>query len=155
MDSVSDRALQSGAELIVHAYEDGQAPGRDRLDRLGLAHVAVPMSGISEDLAMLLAYEKGADLIVAVGTHFNLVEFLERNRAGMSSTFLTRLKVGEILIDARGVSRLFRHRAGLWPLVAFGLAACAAVGAAVAGSPELRDFVAALVDRVRSLLGLG
>jgi uncharacterized membrane-anchored protein len=155
MDSVSDRALQSGAELIVHAYEGGQAPGRDRLDRLGLAHVAVPMSGISEDLAMLLAYEKGADLIVAVGTHFNLVEFLERNRAGMSSTFLTRLKVGEILIDARGVSRLFRHRAGLWPLVAFGLAACAAVGAAVAGSPELRDFVAALVDRVRSLLGLG
>ena len=155
MDSVSDRALQSGAELIVHAYEGGQAPGRGRLDRLGLAHVAVPMSGISEDLAMLLAYEKGADLIVAVGTHFNLVEFLERNRAGMSSTFLTRLKVGEILIDARGVSRLFRHRAGLWPLVAFGLAACAAVGAAVAGSPELRDFVAALVDRVRSLLGLG
>ena len=155
MDSVSDRALQSGAELIVHAYEGGQAPGRDRLDRLGLPHVAVPMSGISEDLAMLLAYEKGADLIVAVGTHFNLVEFLERNRAGMSSTFLTRLKVGEILIDARGVSRLFRHRAGLWPLVAFGLAACAAVGAAVAGSPELRDFVAALVDRVRSLLGLG
>jgi uncharacterized membrane-anchored protein len=155
MDSVSDRALASGAELVVHAYEDGRAPGRGRLDRLGLAHVAVPMSGISEDLAMLLAYEKGADLIVAVGTHFNLIEFLERNRAGMSSTFLTRLKVGEILVDARGVSRLFRQRAGLWPLVAFGLAACGAVAAAVAGSPELRDFVSALVDRVRSLLGLG
>ena len=113
MDSVSDRALACGAELVVHAYEDGQAPGRARLDRLGLAHVAVPMSGISEDLAMLLAHEKGAELIVAVGTHFNLVEFLERNRAGMSSTFLTRLKVGEILIDARGVSRLFRQRAGV------------------------------------------
>ncbi len=155
MDSVSDRALASGAELVVHAYEDGQAPGRARLDRLGLAHVAVPMSGISEDLAMLLAHEKGAELIVAVGTHFNLVEFLERNRAGMSSTFLTRLKVGEILIDARGVSRLFRQRAGLWPLVAFGLAACAAVAAAVVGSPELRDFFAALVDRVRSILGIG
>jgi uncharacterized membrane-anchored protein len=155
MDSVSDRALDSGAELIVHAYEDGRAPGRARLDRLGLPHVALPMTGISEDLAMLLAYEKGADLIVAVGTHFNLIEFLERNRAGMSSTFLTRLKVGEILVDARGVSRLFRQRAGLWPLVAFGLAVCGAVAAAVAGSPELRDFVSALVDRVRSLLGLG
>jgi uncharacterized membrane-anchored protein len=155
MDSVSDRALDSGAELIVHAYEDGRAPGRARLDRLGLAHVALPMTGISEDLAMLLAYEKGADLIVAVGTHFNLIEFLERNREGMSSTFLTRLKVGEILVDARGVSRLFRQRAGLWPLVAFGLAVCAAVAAAVAGSPELRDFVSALVDRVRSLVGLG
>jgi uncharacterized membrane-anchored protein len=155
MDSVSDRALDCGAELVVHAYEDGRAPGRARLDRVGLAHVAVPMTGISEDLAMLLAYEKGADLIVAVGTHFNLIEFLERNRAGMSSTFLTRLKVGEILVDARGVSRLFRQRAGLWPLVAFGLAACGAVAAAIAGSPELRDFVSALVDRVRSLLGLG
>ena len=78
--------------------------------------------GISEDVALLLAYEKGAELIVAVGTHFNLIEFLERNRAGMSSTFLTRLRVGEILVDAKGVSRLVSRRVGLWPLVALGLA---------------------------------
>ena len=97
---------------------------------------------------MLLAYEKGADLIVAVGTHFNLIEFLERNRAGMSSTFLTRLKVGEILVDARGVSRLFRQRAGVWPLVAFGVAALGVVVAAIASSPGLRDFISALVDRL-------
>jgi uncharacterized membrane-anchored protein len=114
----------------------------------------VPMPGISEDLAMLLAYEKGADLIVAVGTHFNLIEFLERNRAGMSSTFLTRLKVGEILIDARGVSRLFRQRVGLLPLVAFMLAAVGVVVAAIAGSPELRDFISALVDRLRDIVDL-
>jgi len=155
MDSVSDDALRSGAELVVHAYEDGSAPGRARLDRVGLASVAVPTPGISEDLAMLLAYEKGADLIVAVGTHFNLIEFLERNRAGMSSTFLTRLKVGEILVDARGVSRLFRQRVGVWPIVAFGLAALAAVVAAIVGSPELRDFISALVERIQSVLGIG
>jgi uncharacterized membrane-anchored protein len=154
MDSVSEKALRSGAELVVHAYEDRSAPGRARLDRLGLSSVAVPMPGISEDLAMLLAYEKGADLIVAVGTHFNLIEFLERNRAGMSSTFLTRLKVGEILIDARGVSRLFRQRVGLLPLFAFMLAAVGVVVAAIAGSPELRDFIAALVDRLRDIVGL-
>jgi uncharacterized membrane-anchored protein len=154
MDSVSDRALRCGAELLVHAYEDGRAPGRARLDRLGLPSVAVPMPGISEDLAMLLAYEKGAELIVAVGTHFNLLEFLERNRDGMSSTFLTRMKVGEILVDARGVSRLFRQRAGVWPLVAFGLAALAVVAAAVAGSPGLREFIGALGDRIRSMIGL-
>jgi uncharacterized membrane-anchored protein len=112
------------------------------------------MPGISEDLAMLLAYEKGADLIVAVGTHFNLIEFLERNRAGMSSTLLTRLKVGEVLVDARGVSRLFRQRVGLVPLVALALAAIAVVVAAVLASPDLRDFISALVDRIRSLLGL-
>jgi uncharacterized membrane-anchored protein len=155
MDSVSDAALTCGAELVVHAYEDGSAPGRERLDRLGLASVLVPTPGISEDLAMLLAYEKGADLIVAVGTHFNLIEFLERNRAGMSSTFLTRLKVGEILVDARGVSRLFRQRVGVMPLAAFGVAALAVVVAAIAGSPELRDFISALVDRLLSILGLG
>ena len=103
---------------------------------------------------MLLAYEKGAELIVAVGTHFNLVEFLERNRSGMSSTFLTRLKVGEVLVDARGVSRLFRQRGGVWPLVALGLAGLAVVVAAVVGSPELRDFISALVDRLRSTLGI-
>jgi uncharacterized membrane-anchored protein len=154
MDSVSDRALQCGAELVVHAYEDGRAPGRARLDRLGCASVAVAMPGISEDLAMLLAHEKGADLIVAVGTRFNLVEFLERNRAGMSSTFLTRLKVGEILVDARGVSRLFRQRAGLWPLIAFGIAALGVVVAAVASSPGLRDFISALVDRLLTLIGV-
>ncbi len=154
MDSVSDEALQSGAELVVHAYEDGAAPGRTRLDRLGLPSTLVPTPGISEDLAMLLAYEKGADLIVAVGTHFNLIEFLERNRAGMSSTFLTRLKVGEILVDARGVSRLFRQRVGIWPLVAFLAAVLAVMAAAVVASPELRDFIAALVDRLRSILGL-
>jgi uncharacterized membrane-anchored protein len=154
MDSVSDEALRSGAELVVHAYEGGTAPGRGRLDRLGLASVLVPTPGISEDLAMLLAYEKGADLIVAVGTHFNLIEFLERNRAGMSSTFLTRLKVGEILVDARGVSRLFRQRVGVWPLLAFAAAALAVVVVAVVASPALRDFISALVDRIKSLVGL-
>jgi uncharacterized membrane-anchored protein len=155
MDSVSDKALRCGAELVVHSYEDGSAPGRVRLDRIGLPSIGVPMPGISEDLAMLLAYEKGAELIVAVGTHFNLIEFLERSRAGMSSTFLTRLKVGGILVDARGVSRLFRQRTGVWPLVAFGAAALGVVGAAIAGSPGLREFISALVDRIRSLLGLG
>ena len=81
----------------------------------------VPAMGISEDVALMLAYEKGAELIVAVGTHFNLIEFMERNRAGMSSTFLTRLRVGEILVDAKGVSRLVSRRVGLWPLVALGV----------------------------------
>ena len=115
--------MLSGAELVVHAYPDGRAPGRDRLDRLGLSSTVLPTPGISEDAAMLLAYEKGAELIVAVGTRFNLIEFLERNRAGMSSTFLTRLKVGEKLVDARGVSRLFRPRVGVGMVLAFTLAA--------------------------------
>jgi uncharacterized membrane-anchored protein len=99
----------------------------------------VAAAGISEDVAMLLAHEKGAALIVAVGTHFNLVEFLERSRAGMSSTFVTRLKVGEILIDAKGVSRLVSRRVGLWPLALFALAALAALAVAVLASPAVRN----------------
>jgi uncharacterized membrane-anchored protein len=154
MDSVTDKTLLSGAELVVHGYPDGRAPGRRRLDRLGLPSTVLPTPGISEDAAMLLAYEKGAELIVAVGTRFNLIEFLERNRAGMSSTFLTRLLVGEKLVDARGVSRLFRPRVGVGIVIAFVLAALAALTAVLIASPELRDLVGTLVERLRSLLGI-
>ena len=155
MDSVSDRALRSRAEKVVHAYPEGGAPGRDRVEALGLAYEVVGAPGISEDVALLLAYEKGAELIVAVGTHFNLIEFLERNRAGMSSTFVTRLKVGEILIDAKGVSRLVSRRVGLMPLVTFAVTGLAAVVVAIVASPTLRRFIGLLSDRIRDLLGLG
>jgi uncharacterized membrane-anchored protein len=106
MDSAGESTLRCGAELVVHAYPDGEAPGAERLRRLALPHTVVPSAGTSQDVAMLLAYEKGAALIVSVGTHFNLIEFLDKRRGGMSSTFLTRLRIGEILVDAKGVSRL-------------------------------------------------
>ena len=115
----------------------------------------VPALGISEDVALLLAHEKGAELIVAVGTHFNMIEFLERSRAGMSSTFLTRLKVGEILVDAKGVSRVVSRRVGLWPLVAFALTGLGAIVVAVVASPGLRHLIDLLVLRLKDLLGLG
>ena len=155
MDSVSDRALQSRAETVVHAYADGDAPGRQRIESLGVGYQVVRAPGISEDVALLLAYEKGAELIVAVGTHFNLIEFLERNRAGMSSTFVTRLKVGEILIDAKGVSRLVSRQVGLWPLILFAAAGLGAVVVAIVASPGLRHFIGLLSQRIRDLLGLG
>ena len=155
MDSVSDAALRCGAELLVHAYAHGAAPGAERAEQLGLQYETVPATGISEDVALLLAYEKGAELIVAVGTHFNLIEFLERNRAGMSSTFLARLKVGEILIDAKGVSRLASRQVGIWPLITFALAGCLAIGVAIAFSPALRHVIEYLALRLRDLLGIG
>jgi len=148
MDSVTDRALRSGAEIVVHGYADGTAPGAARLERLGVPYQVVRFTGISEDIALLLAYEKGADLIVAVGTHFNLIEFLERDRDGMSSTFVTRLKVGEILVDAKGVSRLVRRGVGVWPFVLVALAGLAAIVVAVLASPALRHLIELLVQRV-------
>ena len=155
MDSVSDKALRSGADLLVHGYRDGLAPGAERARELGVPYEIVPATGISEDLALLLAYEKGSELIVAVGTHFNLIEFLERNRAGMSSTFITRLKVGEILIDAKGVSRLATRQVGIWPLVLFALAGLGAIAVAIAVSPALRHLIEYLALRLRDLLGIG
>jgi uncharacterized membrane-anchored protein len=155
MDSVGEKALRSGAELLVHAYPQGPAPGAARLDELGLAYEVVPSPGMSEDVALLLAYEKGAELIVAVGTHLNLIEFLERDRSGMSSTFLTRLKVGEILVDAKGVSRLVSRRVGLGPFLVFALAALAAVAVAVVVSPALREVFELVAIRLRDVLGLG
>jgi uncharacterized membrane-anchored protein len=110
MDSVTDSALKSGAEIIVHAYTDGRAPGLSRVEKLNLSATIFPAPGTSEDIALLLAFEKGADLIVAVGTHSSMVDFLEKGRAGMGSTFLVRLKVGSILVDARGVSKIYQGR---------------------------------------------
>ncbi len=155
MDSVSDKALGCGAELLVHGYRDGRAPGAERAQQLGIAYEVVHATGISEDIALLLAYEKGSALIVAVGTHFNLIEFLERNRAGMSSTFITRLKVGEILIDAKGVSRLASRQVGIWPLVLFTLAGLGAIAVAISVSPALRHLIEYLALRLRDLLGIG
>jgi uncharacterized membrane-anchored protein len=155
MDSVSDRALRSGAELLIHAYPAGDAPGAERAERLGVGYQTVPAMGISEDVALLLAHEKGAELIVAVGTHFNVIEFLERNRLGMSSTFLTRLKVGEILVDAKGVSRLVSRQVGLWPLVAFTVAGLGALVVAVVVSPQLRELIDLLGSRLLDAIGVG
>jgi uncharacterized membrane-anchored protein len=120
MDSVSERALRSGAALVVHGYADGRAPGSAYLDELGLDHVVFASVGTSEDIAMLLAYERGAELIVAVGTHSHMVDFLDKGRPGMASTFLVRLKVGQILVDAKGVNRLYTTKVrtrDLLPLV--------------------------------------
>ena len=119
MDSVSDEALNSGAELIVHAYKDGSAPGLKRLEKLNLPSKLFNAPGTSEDIALLLAYERSADLLVAVGTHANLVEFLDKGRARMASTFLVRLKVGERLVDAKGVSKLYQSKAKLSHLLIF------------------------------------
>ncbi|MGK2958745.1 MAG: putative cytokinetic ring protein SteA [Acidimicrobiales bacterium] len=110
MDSVSEAALGCGAKLVVHAYPGGSAPGAERLLELGLKHHIFEAPGTSEDIAMLMAFEGGASLIVAVGTHNSMVEFLDKGRAGMASTFLVRMKIGPILVDAKGVSRLYESR---------------------------------------------
>jgi len=141
MDSVSDSGLRCGAELVVHAYPDGHAPGLARVQRLGLPSVLFPCPGTSEDVALLLADEKGASLIVAVGTHYTLDEFLDKGRGGHSSTWLTRLRVGGKLVDAKGVSRLYRPRVSGWALMVLVLAAVATILVAMAVIPAGQIFL--------------
>lgn len=155
MDSATETTLRSGAELVVHAYPDGSAPGREHLERLGLPFKTVPAPGTSQDIAMLIAAEKGAQLLVSVGSHFNLVEFLDKNRRGMASTFLTRLRVGEILVDAKGVSRLYRPRPGLAPIMLLALTGFVALVAVVLATPALHDVADLLWLKLQVLLGLG
>jgi len=143
MDSVSERALRCGAELVVHGYLDSErpSPGWERCQQLGLPAHLLRAPGTSEDVAMLLAYESGAELIVAVGSHFSPEEFLEKGRAGMASTMLTRLKVGSRLVDAKGVSRLFQHRRPIGELAWLFLAASVPIVVAIALSPTGRFLV--------------
>jgi uncharacterized membrane-anchored protein len=154
MDSAGDTALRCGAELVVHAYPDGRAPGRERLLEMGLEHTVLPAAGTSEDVAMLMAYEKGAALIVSVGAHFNLIEFLDRKRGGMSSTFLTRLRIGEKLVDAKGVSRLYNPGSSVGPLVLFLAAFAILLTIVVITSPALNDLVQLIWLKIRIQLGL-
>ena len=154
MDSVSPRALHCGAELIAHAYPQPNkpSPGVERLREMGLAFQTIPFPGLSEDLALLLAYEKGAKLIVMVGAHYDLLDFLEKGRRGMSSTFLTRLKVGSLLVDAKGVSNLYRKR--LKPVHIFLLIIAALVPSFVLViiSPAVRDVLNLFLLRLWTFL---
>ncbi|MBJ7353699.1 MAG: hypothetical protein JHC98_02645 [Thermoleophilaceae bacterium] len=155
MDSAADSVLRCGAELIVHAYTDGRAPGSERLQQLNVPYKTVAATGTSEDIAMLMAAEEGARLIVTVGAHFNLVEFLDKNRKGMASTFLTRVRIGEILIDAKGVSRLYRPRPSNRALSVVIAAGAFAVIVAILVSPPLSDLVDLIWLKFKVTFGIG
>jgi uncharacterized membrane-anchored protein len=166
MDSVSDEALRLAArhpgrrwfrrhpptEIVLHAYRGGDAPGRVRLDTLGVPYKVVEAAGTSEDVAFLLAHEKGAEAIVAVGSHGNLREFLDKGREGMASTFLVRLRVGEILMDAKGVSRVYSPRIRTRDSLLLIGAAIFAMIAAIVASPGLRLYVTQLFESFRQWL---
>jgi uncharacterized membrane-anchored protein len=153
MDSATEATLGSGAELVVHAYPDGRAPGRRTPERLGLAHKVVPAPGTSQDIAMLIAAEKGARLIVSVGSQLDLVEFLDKNRRGMSSTFLTRLRIGEILVDAKGVSRLHQPRPRSGPVGLVAAVGVLVLVVAVFATPALKGIADLLWLKLQLLLG--
>jgi uncharacterized membrane-anchored protein len=144
MDAVSDAALCTGAEVVVHAYPDGRAPGLLRVQDLNIDAITFPTSGTSEDAAMLIADENGAELVVAVGSSATLTEFLDRGRAGMASSFLTRLRLGAKVMDASGVARLHRNRISGFALVLLVLAAALTIVAALAAADSSHTYLDSL-----------
>lgn len=154
MDSVSDKTLRGGAELIVHAYTDGRAPGSARLQALGVDHSVVQAGGTSEDIALLIAYQMGAELIVAVGTHGHLIEFLDKGREGMASTFLARLKVGDRLVDAKGVNQLYRSSPKMSHLFVLIFAALTTISVVMIKTPLIRLYVRTLLVKLKLMVGL-
>ncbi len=150
--SVSDKALRGAREVVLHADRSGRAIGSDRLERLGVRSQTLAASGTSEDVAMLLADVSGASLIVAVGTHATLDEFLDRQRSGLASTFLTRLRVGPKLVDAKRVPQLYSGRIRLWHLVLVLLAGLVALGVAIATTPVGGDWWTSIHGALNDLL---
>jgi len=147
-DSVSERALRSGAALVVHAYTDGRAPGAKRLDDLELEHCLFEAPGTSEDIAMLLANHHGAELIVAVGTHTSMVDFLDKGRSGMASTVLVRMLLGPKLVDAKGVSRLYQTQVRARDLLLMVVAALVTVAVFIIVSEPVRIVLRSVWDRL-------
>lgn len=154
MDSISDDTLKCGREIVVHAYPDGRAPGLARVEKLGLKAVTFPAPGTSEDIAMLMAYHLGTELIVALGTHSNMIDFLEKGRSGMASTFLVRLKVGSILVDARGVSKLYRRNIKIKYLAGIVAAALLPFALIAVTAPATRQFLRIIWIKLKFLLGV-
>lgn len=150
-DSLTERAVRCGAELVHHVHPDGRAPGREELLAWGVDYHEFVAEGMSEDVAMLLAYEAGAQLIVAVGTHATMVEFLDKGRKGMASTFLTRLRLGPVLVDAKGVNRLYEARVRRTDIFLLVAAAFFAVLMIVLASEQLQVFVRGINVTLRDL----
>lgn len=154
MDSVSDKCLKNAKEIIVHAYRDGRSPGLSRVKELGLNSIIFSSPGTSEDIALLLAYSYKADLIVAVGTHNNMIDFLEKGRKGMASTFLVRLKIGGKLVDAKGVNKLYRNNISIKYVIGLGVSAMLPILVISLLFSPLRELLQLLAIRLRLFLGV-
>ena len=107
---ISDEALRCGAHVVLPADADGHAHGLERIQDLGVGAMTFPAAGSPMDLALLLSHHHGAALLVTAGNTANIETFFDRTRQDSNpSTFLTRLRVGEKLVDAKAVATLYRN----------------------------------------------
>jgi uncharacterized membrane-anchored protein len=155
--------LRRARDVVVLVERGAKRGATEPFERLGIRPLRFETSATTEDAALLLAAAHEAALIVGVGMHATLDEFLDRRRSGLASTFLTRLKLGPDLVDAAAVPRLYdgavRPRHVVGALAAGVLAVAAAVSVTPVGqqwvddvSPGVASTTTDLIDNVRGLL---
>ncbi|QWC85174.1 hypothetical protein KLP28_16945 [Nocardioidaceae bacterium] len=148
--SVSDRTLRRARDVVLHADASGRAAGSARLERLGVRHHVMATSGTPEDIALLVADLADPTVIITAGSHATLEEFLDRQRSGLASIFLTRLKVGARLVEARAVPELYAGRVRTWQLLLVVLAGLVALVAAFTTTPVGQEIAEDLLDQLRT-----
>ncbi|MBF4999530.1 thiamine pyrophosphokinase [Nocardia sp. BSTN01] len=127
-EEITASALKCGAELILPADTDGHAKGLERIQDLGIGATTFPSSGSAADLALLLADHHGAALIITCGAPASLDDFFDRSRRESApAMFLTRLKAGPKLMDAKAVATLYRQGNSGWATALVVLAALIAL----------------------------
>ena len=151
-DGVSDEALTSGAEVVLHD-PSGRDPGESRLDALNVKHTSSHVNVASEDLAILLAHAAGASVIVTVGIQVTLHDFLEGGNVDSVGTFLARLVAGGKLVDAKTLTEVYRHQYSPWTLVALVLSAIFVLGNALALTPGGAAWLRSVWPTIASWFG--
>lgn len=151
-EGISDEALSSGAEVILHD-PSGRDPGEARLDSLNVKHSVSHIALASEDLAILTAHAAGASVIVTVGVQVSLHDFLDGGRPDTVGTFLSQLVAGGTLVNARTLSRVYRHQYSPWALIALVLSAIFVLGNAFALTPGGAAWLRSIWPTIASWFG--
>jgi len=145
VDRPSAATLKAARDVVVRSGP-GRPSGAEGLERLGIRPLVFTTTATAEDAALLLADAGDARLVIGVGLHASLEEFLDRQRGGLASTYLTRLRLGSRLVDAAAVPRLYSGRVRPHHLLLLMLAGFVALAAAVSVTPVGQDWLDQLAD---------
>lgn len=150
VDRPSAKALRTARDVVVRVDSGGRLHA-EQLERLGVRPLPVESSGTTEDAALLLLEAEEARLIVGVGLHASLEEVLDRQSPGLAGTYLTRLKVGHLLVDAASVHLLYSGRVRPRHVFLVLVAGLFALALAVAVTPVGQEWLTALTDYLQGL----
>lgn len=135
----AEEALREARAVVVRVDPGSEPATTDRLARLGVRPHRLETTLTSEDVAILIASAGDAAPIVGVGMSATLDDFLDRS-GGMASTWLTRLRAGADLVDARAVAVLYTGRVRPWQLLLALVLGLLAVVAAIATTPAGQEW---------------